>query len=300
MGTDEDGFFGRECPDEECLGYFKIEPGTGLEGDELPCHCPYCGCVASHDHFWTQDQLEYAKSVALREAQKYVVGMLQDVFPPARPRKNDFISISFEVKPGAPLLLRQYREKELETVLVCDSCGLRYAVYGVFAYCPDCGRHNSLQILVSNLDLAARELHLADSLDQPLADQLVSDALENAVSAFDAFARELFRECGDFDIAITSGESLGSESDRSEGPCRGAVRASILPFPFEANEWGDLVRAFQKRHLVTHKMGVIDESYIASTGDGTAVKGRKVALSAAEIESVLPLIRRLGEHAQRA
>jgi hypothetical protein len=24
MNSDEDGYFGRECPVEECLGYFKI------------------------------------------------------------------------------------------------------------------------------------------------------------------------------------------------------------------------------------------------------------------------------------
>ena len=27
--NDEEGFFGRECPNEECLGYFKVELGTG-------------------------------------------------------------------------------------------------------------------------------------------------------------------------------------------------------------------------------------------------------------------------------
>jgi hypothetical protein len=32
MEADEDGFFGRECPVEECLGYFKVTPGTGIQG----------------------------------------------------------------------------------------------------------------------------------------------------------------------------------------------------------------------------------------------------------------------------
>lgn len=138
MSTDEDGFYGRECPDGECLGYFKVEPGTGLQGNELPCHCPYCGHTASNDRFWTQDQLEYARSVAMRKTQDYVLGMFKDAFPPTRPRSNDFLSISWKVKPGAPLPLRHYHEKQLETTIVCDACGLRYAVYGVFAYCPDC------------------------------------------------------------------------------------------------------------------------------------------------------------------
>jgi hypothetical protein len=30
MQSDDDGYFGRECPVEECLGYFKVTPGTGI------------------------------------------------------------------------------------------------------------------------------------------------------------------------------------------------------------------------------------------------------------------------------
>jgi ribosomal protein L17 len=40
---DADGTIGRECPVPECESYFKIQPGTGLKGSDLPCYCPYCG-----------------------------------------------------------------------------------------------------------------------------------------------------------------------------------------------------------------------------------------------------------------
>jgi hypothetical protein len=298
MENDEDGFFGRECPNDECLGYFKVELGTGLQGQDLPCHCPYCGHTDSHDHFWTQDQLEYAQSVGMRKAQDYMLGRLKDAFPPTRPRPGDFISISWKVKPGTPLPLHHYKEKKLETTVICDACGLRYAVYGVFAYCPDCGAHNSLQILVSNLDLASRELELAGTINQPLAGQLVSDALENAVAAFDAFARELFRVSAELSSSPPqagnlSGQNLTGLKTRVED-----LFGIDLSSPFDTHEWTDLVRAFQKRHLIAHKMGVIDNAYIASTGDPGAVKGRKVALSPEEVAAVLPLVRRLGEHAQ--
>ena len=297
ISTDEDGFLGRECPEEECLGYFKVEPGTGLVGEDLPCHCPYCGHTAPHDHFWTQDQLKYAESVAMRKAQDYFLGMLEDTLPPTRPRRNDFLSISWQVKPGAPLPLRHYQEKELETKLVCDDCGLRYAVYGVFAHCPDCGRHNSLQMLASNLDLAARELQLAASIDKPLADQLVSDALENAVAAFDAFARELFRVNAASASSPSQAEGLSGQNLVRLKDRVSELFGFDLSHPLDAVEWASLVRAFQKRHLIAHKMGVIDEAYIASTGDSTAMKGRKITLLSAEVEGVLPLIRRVGEAA---
>jgi hypothetical protein len=94
--NDDEGFFGRECPNEDCLGYFKIELGTGFQGKDLPCHCPYCGHAGPHDTFWTQDQLEYARSIAMREVQQYIGDMLKRTFPPSRPRRGDFISISVE------------------------------------------------------------------------------------------------------------------------------------------------------------------------------------------------------------
>jgi hypothetical protein len=295
MKNDEEGFFGRECPDEGCLGYFKIELGTGLKGKDLPCHCPYCGHVGLHNTFWTQDQLEYARSAAMREAQKYVDKMLKSAFPPSRPRRSDFISISFEYKPGKPLPLYLYKEKQLETALVCSECGLRYAVYGVFGYCPDCGSHNSLQILDTNLDIASKELELANTIEGPLAKQLVTDAIENGVSAFDAFGREIFRVNSILAGAPNEAAHMSCQNLESLKSRVSKMFGIDLASPFTADEWQLLVQGFQKRHLIAHRMGVIDQSYINATGDLGAVVGRKVDIDSSEVAIVLQLIRRLGQ-----
>jgi len=300
MKNDEEGFFGRECPNEECLGYFKIELGTGLQGEDLPCHCPYCGHVGPHDTFWTQDQLEYARSAAMREVQKYVGDMLKRTFPPSRPRRGDFISITFQYKPGRPLPLYRYEEKQLETALVCSECGLRYAVYGVFAHCPDCGSHNSLQILKANLDLASKELELSITVEGLLADQLVADALENGVSAFDAFGRESFRVNSGLatapdEVARISCQNLESLKSRIS-----KLFGIDLTTSFTVEEWRLLVQGFQKRHLIAHRMGVVDQAYISNSGDLRAVVGRKVDLDSKEVSVILLLVRRLGHHVQDA
>ena len=57
MKADEEAYFGRECPVKECLGYFKITPGTGIKCP-APCHCPYCGHTEEHVTFWTQELLD--------------------------------------------------------------------------------------------------------------------------------------------------------------------------------------------------------------------------------------------------
>jgi hypothetical protein len=39
-------------------------------------------------------------------------------------------------------------------------CTLDYAIYGVFAFCPDCGAHNSLQMLQKNFKVIPKLMRL--------------------------------------------------------------------------------------------------------------------------------------------
>src|SRR5262245_19670265 len=191
---DEHGFIGRECPQKDCEGYFKVKPGTGLTGAELTCSCPYCGHTASPDQFWTQDQIKYAKSVAFRRITDAFHQDLKSVEFDHKPDGLFGLGISLKVESGVPHPIRYYREKELETNVVCLSCTLHYSVFGVFAYCPDCAVHNSAQILDRNMELIRRQVSLAEAQnDSDLSRHLLEDALENVVSAFDGFGRESCR-----------------------------------------------------------------------------------------------------------
>lgn len=104
-----------------------------------------------------------------------------------RPRGGFGIGVSLKVTQGERHPIQYYREKELETEIVCDVCTPRYAIYGVFGYlivahiipCRSLRR-------ISN---SRKELALATSVDKDLADHLIGDALENVVSAFDGFGR---------------------------------------------------------------------------------------------------------------
>jgi len=296
LEPDERGYLGRECPADGCsLRYFRITPGTGIEG-EAPCHCPYCGHTAGHDQFFTRDQIEYARSVAMHDITSAVLDYLG-----ATARRNSFrptggigFGVSIEVT-GEPHPVYRYREEEVETEVVCDRCGLRYAIYGLFGWCPDCGIHNSLQILERNLDLAERKLALAGTADDDIAEQIVADALQQAVSAFDSFGREACRAHADHATAPSDAESMGFQSI-----ARARTRVQTLyGFDFaaslEAETWDHVCRAFQKRHLFAHKGGVVDEHYLSATRDPVATLGRRVPLSADEVMSTTGALRRLGQ-----
>ena len=193
LPVDERGFLGRECPHSKCKEYFKIKSDTDRKGEETPRHCPYCGHTAGHDQFLTSDQYEYAKSIALRRFMNAFDRDLKTLEFDHRPRGPFGIGISVKVQTGRPVPIRHYRERKLETEIVCLSCALRYCVYGVFAFCPNCGRHNSLGILKNNLEIVRKMLDLARGKEPELSSKLIENALEDCVSAFDAFGRELCR-----------------------------------------------------------------------------------------------------------
>lgn len=169
--------------------------------------------------------------------------------------------------------------------MVCETCTLRYAIYGVFGWCPDCGIHNSIQILTKNFELARKELILAETVERDLANHLIGDALENIVSAFDGFGRE---------ISSRKGAEIRFQN------LSGARRNVQDKFGFDfadaltADQWQYVCRVFQKRHLLAHKMGVIDDDYVVKVSDAGAVAGRKVQVSAEELNSSIEIIELLG------
>lgn len=289
---DEDGFTGRECPVSDCLGYFKIQFGTGLKGEGLPCHCPYCGHTDSHNTFWTREQIDYAKSVAVKRVAQAILDDLKSLEFDHRSRGPFGIRMSLKVT-GRPHPIHHYREKKLETEVTCDRCTLRYAIYGVFAFCPDCGVHNSLQIVRKNLELASKELALAEAVEPDLADYLVSDALENAVSAFDAFGRERCRIHG---LASSAPAKVNRISFQNLHAARGRVQQALgfdLSQPLSPEEWDFACRSFQKRHLLAHKMGVVDNAYLKATKDSQAVVGRRISIKPDEVTTLITLLEKV-------
>jgi hypothetical protein len=285
MRPDKDGYLGRECPNPDCEEYFKITPGTGIT-TAAPCHCPYCGHSGDPNTFFTKEQIEYAKSIVFKKFADAVHQELKSMEFEVRPRGPFGIGISMKVKRGAPVPLRWYQEKNLETEIICDQCSLRYAIYGVFGWCPDCGIHNSLQILCKNLELATKKLALAESVEKDLGETVISDALAEIVSAFDGFGREV---CGD-------GEERASFQNLEGGRRRVQRRFGFdMADSVTQDEWRAACRGFQKRHLIAHRMGVVDEEYVEKAFDLGAVVGRKVSLTPDEIATVVRIVERIGK-----
>lgn len=289
--TDDAGLLGRECPIESCELFFKIKPGSGLSGPDLTCTCPYCGHTASPKQFYTKAQIEYAKSVAFQKISDAFGRDLKQL--ETRPRRGAGFGLGVTVREGRRPPIAYYVEEALETHLTCSGCTLEYAVYGLFAYCPDCARHNSADVLRGNLELVRRQLQLALAQEDPaLRRHLMEDALENCVSAFDGFGREALRAAypGRSEMCSVSFQNLDRAAERLLRLGGINMRLSL-----PTDTWTDLRRSFMKRHLLAHRAGVVDDHYLAEANDPEAVKGRRVAIDASEVEEASAALVSLGE-----
>lgn len=286
LKTDNEGMLGRECPNNECSGYFKIKPGTGIDDTKNQPICPYCGIQADSQDFSTQEQVEFAKSLVIREVQKALGEDLRKWGKDLeRSTRGGFIQIKTDYK-SSPMPIHYYEEKELETTLTCEECGLVYSVFGKFAYCPDCGVDNTLQILSSNLELIKKLLTQAKTEENiEFKEYLVNNALEDIVSAFDSYGRN--------SVKLFTRNTNKSEINVSFQNINKAHKRVQFEFGFdflkgvEPEDWGKVIRNFQKRHLISHNDGIVDNAYLQITNDPEAVLGRVISITAEEVEGML-------------
>lgn len=273
---DEGGYTGRECP--ECGKYFKIKFGTGLTGVTAH-HCPYCNHVGPQSNFHTKQQIDYVKSLAFNKIADSLLNEFKKI--ERRPNRKEFLSLGIKVS-GQLRPIAYYSEKELEEHITCAVCTLQYTIYGAFGYCPDCGVHNSQQIANANFDLVLKILDMASNAEDEIKAKLIENALEDVVSAFDGFGRE---HCSNL-TSKASFQNIMSAKDK-------LLREQGLDISvgITTDQWDFICEQFQKRHLLAHKMGIIDEDYAQKTGIAPSAIGRKVSIREDDVRMLIDYLK---------
>ncbi|MFN0006383.1 MAG: hypothetical protein ACKVXR_00630 [Planctomycetota bacterium] len=312
---DSAGLMARECPDDDCTpGYFKVRGGTGLTGESYTvAFCPYCRREAEPNDFYTRQQLEYAKRVAMREAEQGVERMVKQAFglgPSGKKTlgKGGFLSIEMSYKPSYHPPVGRPLEEELRRDLRCPHCGLEHAVFGIAMWCPDCGQDLFLAHVREEFSAIRKMLGEIDSRRERLGARVaardIENALEDIVSIFEAvlklITRSVLRAQGKQDDEITM---ILDQQVRNafQSVSRGAEKFHVLVGQdllgaLSGVEREELEATFEMRHPITHNLGVLDRKYLAKVRSGE-VEGSEVRVDARHVERALSFAERTLIHA---
>jgi Zn finger protein HypA/HybF involved in hydrogenase expression len=315
--TDEDGMLGCQCPREECRPrYFKIEvasseddadesakadEGTHESSDEEhQLYCPYCGRQDDRQRFFTPDQIAFATSLIFR----YLADLFQRELKKVerRPDPHAFISIGITVTTNALPAIATYEENHLKQQVICPHCQTRYAIYGISFTCPRCGGDTLLWHLESTAQEIRVFLDLPEDilmrLDTRSQEKIVENALEDVVSFWEGYLKALYihaiRHRYPSDNVEQLERQIGTTFQRVQGANERYARdlgidllASISPDDLEV-----LSRTFNKRHVLTHNLGMVDEKFLAQTHAGQQV-GQEIEVSKRETLQALDIVHRV-------
>lgn len=305
---DEEGMAGKECPKPDCEKYFKVKGGTGIP-DNQDMYCPYCSSKGSSNEFFTKEQIEYAKSIALRQ----LTGMFGKELKKLERHsfKNALLSLNIRIE-SKPYPIKYYVEKQLQENISCEDCGCEYAIYGIYAICPDCGQHNLFQIFQKNVCIIRRQLELEDKLyekfgetnrkdiddlTKDLGDKFLEDAYKNVVTAFETFCREVYNKLKHKAInpsMVLKGNPFQS-LDRTKDIFFSQHKINIFA-NLSNDEIERLSILFNKRHILTHNLGIIDQKFLSNTELQQGFLNHKVETSKQEVTSTLTILTKVAEY----
>lgn len=296
---DGDGRVARECPNSLCSpAYFKVTLGTGItEGQDL-AYCPYCKHEAEPGDYTTKEQIRYAKDIAVKEAQGGIDAMIKDALGlgPSGKKKmgGGFISMEMSYKTGTPSLVRRPYEDEVRRDVVCPHCTLDQTVFGLATWCSDCGKDIFLTHVSAEIAVIQRMLKDVGRREQNLGKRVAAKDLENcledAVSIFEASVKALVRraltECGDdLSTVDTKMKKIGNSFQSTEKSKEHLLKLFGYA-PTQSDLWERLRGCFEKRHPVTHNLGIVDRKYLERAQQAER-EGREVRISEKEVAVLL-------------
>ncbi len=300
LPVDQDGFFGRECPNPDCLEYFKLAVDEyGLARGRHRLTCPVCGTTESDEHFLTKDQLKRISAAQIQLARGAVNDILRDMGRRGTARSGD-VTVKWNTPaPYEPKPLPTYVERQTIRTFTCPSGGHRAVVYDLLAFCPYCGPVDTPPRAVFDDTMAAMERLHRVVTDQPAEARaeleaaggstiLAERALTNVIAAVQNLAKQTHIRTGKPAPSGNPWQNLDRLAMRWLTDFGTDPVAKL-----SAAEQRTLRLAFSRRHVLEHNGGVADAKYVNETGDGPI--GRRIRITGVFVADVLASARRLAE-----
>ena len=300
--TDAEGYFDRECPSGECLFQFKIheEDWLNIVRDE-EVFCPFCGHNAASDQWFTQEQLKYVENAVMSHIHQRVGrAMERDAGRWNQQQSRDsFFSITMKVDNRPQhVSLPPAAAKPMQLKITCTECACRYAVIGAAFFCPACGHNAAELVFGQSLNGVRGALSVLAEVHAAVADRdtaetmvrlIIENGLQNAVTAFQRYVEALYAR-------------LPNSPAVRRNVFQNLTEGSNLWYATTGKQYSDylgpddltaLQRAFQRRHLLAHTQGIVDQDYISRTSDPDYRLGQRVVVRASAVLECVDLIEKL-------
>lgn len=314
IASDEKGYVDKECPREDCMFVFKVsdEDWANIFKDEA-VYCPLCREEAPSDHWWTTEQLEQARkqtrAIGLSEIQNRVSTALHKsakAFNRKQPR-NAFVNISMSVssrKARVPVAVPLAACEEMEQEIQCSECSARFAVIGAAYFCPACGHNSVERTFDDSLRKVEGKLNNIETirnalLEEGLKDEaettcrsLVESCMSDCVVAFQRLAEQLY-------ISLPASPKMPPKNvfqrlSQGSDLWRTAIGKGYEDW-LTKDELEDMNLLFQRRHLLAHTEGIVDQDYFTRSGDKSYKLGQRIVVREKDVKRLLYLVRNLAD-----
>jgi uncharacterized Zn finger protein (UPF0148 family) len=314
INADEKGYVDKECPATNCEFLFKIneQDWKHICRDEA-VWCPMCGHSTHAESWFTKAQIAHAERQAHKFVESKIDGAMRAdsrAFNSKQP-KNSFISMSMKVN-GVPHF-SSYKvpaaaSEAMQLEIKCEKCACRFAVIGSAYFCPSCG-HNSVDRVFDdslrkikakkdNIELVRTAIAGLGKKDEAelTCRSLIESCLLDGVTAFQKCCEGLYASTSPTAQAPTNSfQRLSQGSDLWKAQA-GVGYADILT----GSELARLKMLFQRRHLLAHSDGIVDQRYVNESGDTTYKVGQRITVSDADVDDIVAGIGKLVTEIRKA
>ena len=308
--SDENGYIDRQCPSDSCEFRFKVhqEDWENIVQDEA-VWCPFCRHEAPADQWMTKKHFEHVKT----EAATIIKGRINQAmrtdakrFNQRQPR-NSFVSMSMKVEGRSKrtYFIPAIAAEPMQLEITCEKCTTRFAVVGSAYFCPACG-HNSVLRTFSdslkkiktkkdNVDIVREAITEAEGKDEGevTSRSMIESCLLDGVVAFQKYCEGMYGPYGKSRMNTFQNLEQGNKCWKK------AVGTGYENW-LSINELQSLVILFQKRHLLAHNEGIVDDRYVRESKDNTYKVGQRIVITVSDIDDMVVLIEKLSHGIKRA
>lgn len=301
--TDDEGYLDKECPNYDCRFQFKVhkEDWQNIFTDES-VFCPLCKKESSPDNFMTTEQnKKIEKRVSKYISRKINNAMIADAKKFNRQHfKDSFITMRMKVhgRYVKNIILPISSKETFEQKIKCEICFSRYSVIGSAFFCPSCG-HNSTEEMfnntiykikssIKNIPVIRKSINEI-SIDEAetTCQTIIEKCLSDCVTSFQRYCDVMYSKCNKSKRKISS--NIFQRLDGGGELWRTIFNESYLDWLSES-QYKRLNILFQRRHLLQHTEGIVDQKYLDKSNDSKYKIGQRIIVNEDDVLELVEII----------